>query len=261
MSRVRIILFAIVTTIILFLCGYVMSTIYSYDFGNPIINSLRMLYTPVFCPFGIILGAILCLLGKKFSKLGIWVVVFNSAVFICVAIILIIHGQETYEGRDHWGNLGALIWAIVAFLITFFWGKSILNHLKVKEKVKENVKENKMIIGLGLFNILWPLLVYVLIAGGGPPSGPPWAGLGILLLVIFYMTLGINIFFRRAKLIKIILICCVFLTVLSLITVAFWPQQEQQSGGWDIFYAAIFIIPLAVNLISFSRHKVKEQFK
>jgi len=128
MSRVKTILFALVTTVMLFLCGYLTSPIIYIGSGSSdIINPLGVLYTPILWPIGIILGATLCLIGKKFLKFGIWVTISDSALLVCAAIIELIHRSDNASLS---GDLGNLVFAIITFLITFLWGRSILKREK-----------------------------------------------------------------------------------------------------------------------------------
>ena len=112
--------------------------------------------------------------------------------------------------------------------------------------------------GLGIFNIIYALFV-VLIASGGP-SGPPFCGIGALLLLILYLTLGIITLRKKAKAYKIILRSCGILTLLVLFTSVFYVRKGPQS--WNnysdsMFYAGIFLVPFLVNFIKLIRSKAK----
>jgi hypothetical protein len=109
--------------------------------------------------------------------------------------------------------------------------------------------------GLGVFNIIWSVLIFFAVGLGGPPM-PPFGSQETILLVIFYITLGVVIFLKYTKTCKIVLAGCTVLTALALFSAAFFFRQKLLSDA--TIYAGIFLFPLVLNFIILIRSKARK---
>ncbi len=115
--------------------------------------------------------------------------------------------------------------------------------------------------GLGVFNIVWALILFFLFLGS------QFGFICGALLGIFFIITGIGILNKEESKRKIFLRASIPLSLLALLNLIPFtnpkmPQGFRMSSSDVVEFTAIFIfLPLLVNFVILTRNKVKGQFK